>query len=404
MPRGPLSEAASPGQIPTRKLIRLLSFGIAIFLASLILWPGEISSGEINQGQGPGFRIEAKRWPEAEKIFRSDPHWLGGDGASSVDLKWGRVLWLFGDSFIGRSGSKSRHDAALVRNSVAIQTGYDPTGAGMKFYWKTKNGASSSFFRQEGEEWLWPGSGIMIRDRLLIFLMKIKKAKNDLGFEPCGWKAVLVTNPEREPAAWIMRYLDSPQKKDIIIGTGSPLVLHGFMYAFSTSWRDRKVYLVRWPCRTAARGDLSRPQWWAGGSAGWVGQSPSGPRPRHVFSGGQTEFSVEYVPALKRYIQIQTLSLMNPCLSECTSEVLAGPWSARECFYMPAERDRPGLFIYAGKSHPALQGADMVFTYVVNPKRRKTLLNDMSVYYPVVLKGWVIAARERHSGMAVAQR
>jgi hypothetical protein len=381
------------------KLMGIFLFS-SCFLIFVVVQPGSVFSGELDQK----FRIESTRWPEAEKLFRTDPRWLGGDGASSVDLRWGRVLWLFGDSFIDRSGSKSRRNAVLVRNSIAIQTGYNPTMAKMRFFWKTKDGVPAAVFRQAGDRWLWPASGIMINDRLLIFLMQIRKAKNDLGFEPCGWKAVLVTDLDKDPAAWPMRHLESPQKKDIIIGSGSAVVADGYVYVFSTNWRDQKVYIVRWPYRSAYKGDLVKPQWWAGGAAGWVYQSVSGPQPRSILSGGQTEFSVEYVPRLKRYVQIQTLSLLNPCLAVCTSAALAGPWSARECIYSPAERNMQNLFIYAGKSHPAVQGADMVFTYVVNTRLKDTLMNDSSIYYPVVLKGWVLGDRKGASGTAMAMQ
>jgi hypothetical protein len=380
-------------------------FGILLyssFLTFLVVQPGNISSQELDQRLK--FRIEAMRWPEAEKLFRTDPRWLGGDGASSVDLQWGRVLWLFGDSFISKSNSRSRRDAVLVRNSLAIQKGYNPIMAKMRFAWKTKNGVPSSFFRQEGNKWFWPASGIMIKDRLLIFLMKIKKAKNDLGFEPCGWQAVLVEDPDKEPAEWAVRYLESPQEKDVIIGSGSAIVRDGYVHVYCTNWRDNKVYLARWPYRSVLKGDLAKPQWWAGVSAGWVGHSVSGPRPMSVLSGGQTEFSVEYVPRLKRFVQIQTLNLLNPCLAVCTTSVLQGPWSGRECFYSPKERNMKDLFIYAGKSHPAVQGADMVFTYVVNTRLKDKLMNDMSVYYPVVLKGWVIVDLKDSSGTAMAMQ
>lgn len=31
-------------------------------------------------------------WPEADKLFHSDPRWLGADGAFSIDLGGGRVV------------------------------------------------------------------------------------------------------------------------------------------------------------------------------------------------------------------------------------------------------------------------------------------------------------------------
>ena len=49
--------------------------------------------------------------------------------------------------------------------------------------------------------------------------------------------------------------------------------------------------------------------------------------------------------------------------------------------------------IYAGKSHPMLRGADMVFTYVVNTTREERPLKDMSIYFPIMLKGRIKADR-----------
>jgi hypothetical protein len=42
--------------------------------------------------------FEASAWREADQIFRRDPHWVGADVASSVDLGGHRTLWLFGDT------------------------------------------------------------------------------------------------------------------------------------------------------------------------------------------------------------------------------------------------------------------------------------------------------------------
>jgi len=381
-------------------LLRNIGFNLALLFLLHAMWPVQAPSAEFNQGTG--FRIETKRWPEAERLFRSDPRWQGGDGASSVDLKWGRVLWLFGDSFINEAGKRTRHGSVLVRNSIGIQRGYLPPLAKMSFSWKEKDGRPAAFFKSEGDIWFWPGSGVMIRDRLLVFLMKIRKANNALGFQPCGWKAALVINPEHKPSSWTMRYLESPQKNDIIAGSGSAMVLDGFVYVFSTSWRTQKVYIVRWPLRSAWKGDLAMPQWWAGGHAGWVVQSQSGPQPRNVIAGGQMEFSVEFIPKIRKYAQVQTLSLLYPCLSLCTADALTGPWSARECI-APSPEGK-GLFIYAGKSHPEIQGADMIFTYVLNSRDKKRILDDRSIYFPVVLRGWITVDHKEAPGAAMAVR
>ena len=65
-------------------------------------------------------------WPEADAMFHRDPNWLGGDDAYSLDLGAGRVAWFFGDSFVAPSVPSERRGTTMVRNSVGIQTGYDP--------------------------------------------------------------------------------------------------------------------------------------------------------------------------------------------------------------------------------------------------------------------------------------
>ena len=117
--------------------------------------------------------IAVVSWPEADRLFRQDSRWLGADDAYSIDLKDGRILWLFGDSFIAPTAEGLRSKAAIIRNSVGIQTGSDPSRAGMRFYWRGENQSPRSFFPEHGTIWFWPGNGIKIGTRLVIFLMAV---------------------------------------------------------------------------------------------------------------------------------------------------------------------------------------------------------------------------------------
>lgn len=361
--------------------------GIVLALAVLSQWPVCLAAQEA----AAQWRIEATRWEEGEKIFHGDPRWLGGDGATAIDLGAGRVLWLFGDSFIDTQSNGSRSLSALARNSIAIQTGYDPSTAGMKFYWKMKDGKPAAFFAPKGDTWYWPASGTMLGRHLIIFLMEIQATeKNALGFETRGWKAVWVDNPRDDPGRWRLTYLISPQKNGLIVGSGNPIVADGFLQVLAADETDRAVYLVRWPVRLARTGTLTAPQWWAGGPAGWASGKDTRAKPECIFAEGQMEFTVEYLPREKRYLQVQTLSVMNPCLAWATAPATTGPWSEKSCFFMPPEEGRPDILIYAGKSHPMLEGADMVFTYVANTTSEDKLLNDMGIYFPVMLKGRIV--------------
>ncbi|HSR30499.1 MAG TPA: hypothetical protein VLY63_08030, partial [Anaerolineae bacterium] len=115
--------------------------------------------------------LQAEPWPEADALFRSNPKWLGSDDAYSVDLGNGRTLWLFGDTFISRSFLNTRRLSTLIRNSVAIQSGYDPSTASMEFAWRTERGKPLSFFPEEDDTWFWPGHGIALDGKLFLFLM-----------------------------------------------------------------------------------------------------------------------------------------------------------------------------------------------------------------------------------------
>jgi hypothetical protein len=357
---------------------------VLFFLAGL-------PAGRCGDGRSEApWHIEAERWAEAEAIFHSDSRWLGGDGATSVDLGSNRILWLFGDSFVAPPGVHERKSSALVRNSIAVQTGYDPAGASMAFAWKTAPGGPVAFFHKKGETWYWPASGIMLGRRLLVFLMEIRPAGNDLGFESCGWKAAWIDNPGEPPDRWHTTWLISPQFRGLVAGVGSPILENGFLQAFAADGGNRTIYLVRWTETAARAGTLTSPQWWTGDKSGWVGQLTDGQKPEQVFTDGQMEFSVARQRPFPEFFRVQTASFLNPCLAVSTAPSLAGPWSTAVCFFSPPEQGNPELLIYAGKAHPMLNGADMIFSYVVNTTSADRLFSDMSIYFPVMLKGRIV--------------
>jgi hypothetical protein len=102
---------------------------------------------------------EAAAWREADRLFRQDPRWQGGDVASSVDLGGGRTLWLFGDSWVAPvAGGTRAVGARMVSNTVAVQAGRDPSSARMTFHWRTAaDGTPEAIFPPHGDEWLWFG-------------------------------------------------------------------------------------------------------------------------------------------------------------------------------------------------------------------------------------------------------
>jgi hypothetical protein len=98
---------------------------------------------------------------------------LGSDGGFSIDLGNGRVLWSFGDTLVVKKAGDTRKTAAFVHNTVAIETGYDPSTAQMKYY-RRRWGSRMEIFPSEGRVRMWPSHGIRIGNRLVVFCSRIQ--------------------------------------------------------------------------------------------------------------------------------------------------------------------------------------------------------------------------------------
>ena len=336
------------------------------------------------------FRLTAEPWPEADALFRSGKKWLGGDGAYSVDLGNGRILWLFGDSFIAQGPDRRRSAAAFVRNSLAIQHGRDPSRASIRFYWGRQNGAPASFFPDEDGQWHWPGGGILLDGRLLLFLIKLRTAPNSLGFEAVESKAILVENPRAPPDQWRMKPVPvRPNGFKVLVGSAGVLEIGKRLYVFGAEESaGHDAFLVYWPVAQARQGRLTIPYWWTGRA--WVGQDRLERKPLPVFTDGQSEFSVHFEPRTGCFLQIQTIGFGSTEIAARWSSKLTGPWSPPQAVFRPPDHGRKNLLIYAGKAHPELAGADLVLTYVVNSLDQEEVLRDNELYYPRFLKASIL--------------
>ncbi len=322
-------------------------------------------------------------WPEADRLFRRDALWCGGDGAYSVDLGKERVLWLFGDSFIASAPDIGRTKSMMIHNSIGIQTGLDPSRASMDFHWTRGGERPAAFFRpKDKEEWLWPVDGMRLDDTLLLFFMRVRKDGGDaLGFALTGWLAMRVDNPDDPPADWRVLPAQTGETESDLLA-GSSLLMHsGHLYAYSPREPKHEVYLQRWKIGDAARGDLSRPQWWCGVKRGW---SPDRKERKPVFANGQTEFSVHRDPVTREYLAVQTIGFGATHVGLRRAPRPEGPWTAAAPIFRPPDSDRKGAFVYAAKAHPHLTAAGEGFpaTYVANRFDFWELVKDASVYYP----------------------
>jgi hypothetical protein len=333
---------------------------------------------------GRGDAAEAQAWPGADALFRSDPRWLGGDSAYSVPLGPDRTLWLFGDSFVSVQPPHRRDRATLVRNTVAIQEGSDPSRATLAFHWRTDgNGDPASFVPDRDDEWRWPLHGIRGPGGLTLFLLReVPAPREPLGFETVGWDAVRVTDPDAPPDAWTLERLETFDSPFPVAVGASVIAVGDFIMAYAVREPgDHDVYLARWSVEDFAAGRLATAEWWDGDGR-WEPQAGRSVPPRPVFERGATELSVTFVPALGRYVAVHSSGYGRCTIVVRTAPAPEGPWTPPTPVYRPPESDLPGAVVYAAKGHPSLRGGDLVLTYATNTRDPEAVVATPELYYP----------------------
>jgi hypothetical protein len=317
----------------------------------------------------PALSATGEAWPEADALFHKDPRWLGADDAYSVDLGGGRVLWLFADTFIATSDAGKRSESKLIRNSLAIQTGYDPTSASIQFFWNGTDTEPASFFAEKDGTWYWPGDGERVGDKLLIFLMAVRSSPGGLGFEVFDSDAVLIENPDDDPTAWTISTPETPvNDRGAIVGSASVLTHDDHIYAFGSSGsKSDLMHLARFPLASVTSAGPLTPE--------WVGPSPA-------FEDAQTELTVHHDASRALWLEIQSRGFGATEIAMRTAPDITGPWSSMVDVYHPPESDRTDTIVYAAKAHPELTGADIVVTYASNSLDFGTLIADTSLYFP----------------------
>lgn len=301
--------------------------------------------------------FEAAPWPEADRLFRYDPHWLGGSPASSVDLGDGRILWLFGTTSIDPTGQREPRLATRVDNSVALQLGYDPGTAEIRFYWgSAAERPPGAFLPDEGDNRLQVSSGVRVDELLVLFASR----PHDTDSERWSWSVYLVDNPDDEPSAWRPRRLEAPT--DLLDGFephATVLRLGGYVYAFGgsgTPIESHPIHAARWPEARLREGDLSRPEWWAGAASGWVPDA-SGAQRWPLFDHGQPNLSIHFDPDSRSFLAVHVLDDDPAGVALRAAPALSGPWSDARMIY------RPSRVATGARAHPALTGAQLVLSY-----------------------------------------
>ncbi|MBC8000163.1 MAG: DUF4185 domain-containing protein [Leptolyngbya sp.] len=375
-------------------IIFSLSFAQAIYGTESL----EKNTGALSQSKDlSDFVVEDM--PELTQRFRSDKVWNGGDGAITLTLAPGKILWLFGDSFIKKGRMKDR---TMINNSVAVQN-TEKRHEDWHFYFRgSPEDPKSIFIPNEKKHFYWPGCGTIYNGRLYLLLKNISLSNELPAPFNFSWKStdlVVVDNPLDVPSAW--RY-----SKRLLPNCGGnidwAIATHAdakHLYVFclgktvSKSVGEKPVKLARILLTDLQNGKYAKWEFAAdkhavGGSPGSWSQDYT--LAKSIMPVGGPEMSVFYSPKNKCYV-----SLFQEPMSEFVSLAVArnidDTWTKPRHVYRVSETkitiNGKKALAYAGKAHPVLSDSDgIVFTYCVNPGGEAEHLKRPDLYFPVARK------------------
>jgi len=318
-------------------------------------------------------------YEENNSLFTKDKIWRGADGAASIDLENAKILWLFSDTFIDTQATGKRSNSRMIRNSIAIQEGYELEEAKITFYHKGTRKKPKSFFELPGKTWFWTGHGTIINDKLILFLFEEQNRKTGIGFEAIGWYVAIIDNPFEDPLSWNIRYVKGIETFGVVVGSSAVLKDTDFIYAFGvTEPATHETYLLRMPVEKLIKGDITELEWWIDGN--WRARNAEFPVPAPLFI-GQTEFSVHFQQDLNQYIQIQTYGVGHASIGYRLADKPEGPWSDPVIFYKP-HLESQNDFVYSANAHPEITTDGILISYNVNTGNFGELVRNENIYFP----------------------
>jgi hypothetical protein len=338
----------------------------------------------------PRFTVEPL--PRYDAAFDRTAGWIGGDGAYTIALGPERILWLFGDSFVGWVQDGRRTGAHLINNSAAIQAGTEPSDASLRFVHRRRaDGRPSAFLQPEdGVGWLWPYHGVRGPSGLFLFLLQIEAAEGPAAF---GFRLVStwvgrVANPDEAPEHWSMAQRKLPWSHakrlfgSAVLVRGEDCYVYGTVDSDAGGWVRKRMLVARAP---ADRLD-DFGAWRFFTDTGWVADvEQAGP----VCDDVAGEFSVSYLPAVDRYVLVYTEGGLSENIALRFAPQPQGPWGPPFRVYRCPEADwDPKIFCYAGKGHPEIGAApqELIVTYVTNATDLGLLEADARLYRPRFIK------------------
>lgn len=340
--------------------------------------------------------VEAGPDPLYNSLFRTEKDWTGADGAYTLKLSENKVLWLYGDTFVGDIKDGRRCNWELVNNSIAVQEGIDPVTAKVKFYrGKDVEGKPSAFIiPPENKGWYWFYDGVRTKAGLYLFLMHIERTSETevFGFRQVGSSIAFIKNPDDDPENWVITQKRIPFSGNGITGTdqwGCALFNDGkytYIYGVREIKEGNENVKYMLIARTGSDDITDFEKWRFLSGDQWVSEAK---KAESQLKDIPNEYSVSSLPDLKKFVLVYSERGFSKKILARFSPSPFGSWGEPICVYeCPESNNEKGIFCYAGKAHPELtnNSGELIITYADNAFDFQRLIDDASLYWPIFVR------------------
>lgn len=392
-------------------------------IVSLIVAACGLAAPRFAEAESPRTQTIAVSIPDVEwdAVFSRTEGWSGGDAAGSIDLRDGRTVWVFGDSWIGNV-AEGKHAAGshMVNNAIGVHPG-SPLGAGrapkyreIGFFWGAddehrKPTAWVVPTEHADTQWFWAnGGGVVVPGpdesrRLVVFLFHLTKRGDGDGvwnFKHIGSGMAIVDNVDEPADQWNVRPVllpDGPGAGDAtddarainwgvsaFIQRDAPGAENGdLLYIYGVD--DTNPYNKRLMLARVAPGKIEQLDQWEY----FAGEGRWSPQVNHavpLLDNVSSELSVDpYVEDGRRtLLLVYSEPAFGRRILVRSAAAPEGPWADPVPVYTVPGLDRgASYFTYAAKGHLHLsRPGELLVTYIINSQSFWDMAADAEIYRP----------------------
>ena len=314
--------------------------------------------------------VKTSKYCKWDQMFtRYENGWTGADATYSVPLPDGRVLWMFGDTFIGTvNEDRTRNQTKMINNTFVLTD----ENEFVTLFGGTRTNPRALVVPNETDDWYWPFDATIYNGELHMLLAHMQRVGEGMwGFAYKQVDLAIFSLPDLTLKSLTMK-IPSPE-----ISYGSTLMEdtdYTYIYGITTVGYNKYAHVAR-----ASSGNL-RTVWEFYNGSDWV-LEPSNYR---IHDGVSDQFSV-FKKNGKYYLLTHQI-IFGSEIQLFESDFPIGPWHSKKTVYCTPETGGD-VFTYNSFVHPELSINDeLIISYNINSFDFWSLFDNADLYRPKFIK------------------